>query len=479
MILVDNSKQCSAILRFIAQPALENCPEPVRQVFDASRFSEFHTFLDGVMNVWVGLGDEETLTLTHVKSAAAIGAKMMRQLKQHEYQIEASGIIDLYGIDSVYDLCTGIELGLYQYEGCYSNAKEKYSYTAFLQGFEDQHQPEIQELVNKSVVVAQNVMMARDWVNMPGNLLNPVTLAKHVVEAGKEAGCEVKVVDVEQAKKLGMNLFLSVGLSSDYPCSIVVLRYMGDPDDGEVTALVGKGVTLDTGGYNLKTKQGLLNTKGDMGGAAAVTAAICALAKNKAKTNVVAVVPIVENRLSNTSSVPGDVYTAMNGKTVEILSADAEGRLILADAITYAVRVEKADRVIDVATLTGAIANSYGKIRAGVMTNNDCFEDELLRAGARASEKYVDLPTDDEYREMVNGRVADLANSTRTGCGSIVAGLFLREFVEDHPWLHLDIAGVSRVDSPVYPFQSEGATGASAATMYFLLDRHFTAADRF
>ena len=344
MILVDNSKQCSAILRFIAQPALESCPEPVRQVFDASRFSEFHTFLDGVMNVWVGLGDEETLTLTHVKSAAAIGAKMMRQLKQREYQIEASGIIDLYGIDSVYDLCTGIELGLYQYEGCYSNAKEKYSYTAFLQGFEDQHQPEIQELVNKSVVVAQNVMMARDWVNMPGNLLNPVALAKHVVEAGKEAGCEVKVVDVEQAKKLGMNLFLSVGLSSDYPCSIAVLRYMGDPDDGEVTALVGKGVTLDTGGYNLKTKQGLLNTKGDMGGAAAVTAAICALAKNKAKTNVVAVVPIVENRLSNTSSVPGDVYTAMNGKTVEILSADAEGRLILADAITYAVRVEKADR---------------------------------------------------------------------------------------------------------------------------------------
>ena len=262
MILVDNSKQCSAILRFIAQPALESCPEPVRQVFDASRFSEFHTFLDGVMNVWVGLGDEETLTLTHVKSAAAIGAKMMRQLKQHEYQIEASGIIDLYGIDSVYDLCTGIELGLYQYEGCYSNAKEKYSYTAFLQGFEDQHQPEIQELVNKSVVVAQNVMMARNWVNMPGNLLNPVALAEHVVEAGKEAGCEVKVVDVEQAKKLGMNLFLSVGLSSDYPCSIVVLRYMGDPDDGEVTALVGKGVTLDTGGYNLKTKQGLLNTKG-------------------------------------------------------------------------------------------------------------------------------------------------------------------------------------------------------------------------
>ena len=284
---------------------------------------------------------------------------------------------------------------------------------------------------------------------------------------------------IEEAKKLNMNLFLSIGLSSDYPCSVVVLRYMGNPDDKEVTALVGKGVTLDTGGYSLKSRDGLINTKGDMGGAAAVTAAVCALAKNKAKANVLAVVPIVENRLSNSSTIPGDVVTAMNGKTVEILSTDAEGRMILADAITYAIRVEKADRIVDVATLTGAIAAAYGKVRAGLMTNDDCFEDELLRAGARASEKYVDLPTDEEYREMVNGRVADLANSTRSGCGSIVAGLFLREFAEDHPWIHLDIAGVARVDKPLYEFQSEGATGASAATMYFLMDRHFTAADRF
>ena len=366
-----------------------------------------------------------------------------------------------------------------QKEGHYSKVQPKYDFKAYLQGFEDEHQAEIQEIVNKSANIADGVMMARDWVNMPGNLLNPVTLAEKIAAEGKASGCEVKVVDIEEAKKLNMNLFLSIGLSSDYPCSVVVLRYMGNPDDKEVTALVGKGVTLDTGGYSLKSRDGLINTKGDMGGAAAVTAAVCALAKNKAKANVLAVVPIVENRLSNSSTIPGDVVTAMNGKTVEILSTDAEGRMILADAITYAIRVEKADRIVDVATLTGAIAAAYGKVRAGLMTNDDCFEDELLRAGARASEKYVDLPTDEEYREMVNGRVADLANSTRSGCGSIVAGLFLREFAEDHPWIHLDIAGVARVDKPLYEFQSEGATGASAATMYFLMDRHFTAADRF
>lgn len=481
MILVDNHKKCSAVVHFAFQDSLaeSGLSKQILSIFDASRFSEFHTFLKSTLHVWIGLGEEKDLTLTHVKSAAALASKTMRKLKQREYLVDASPIVSLYGIDSVYDLTTGLMLGLYHYEGHYSKVQPKYDFKAYLQGFEDEHQAEIQEIVNKSANIADGVMMARDWVNMPGNLLNPVTLAEKIAAEGKASGCEVKVVDIEEAKKLNMNLFLSIGLSSDYPCSVVVLRYMGNPDDKEVTALVGKGVTLDTGGYSLKSRDGLINTKGDMGGAAAVTAAVCALAKNKAKANVLAVVPIVENRLSNSSTIPGDVVTAMNGKTVEILSTDAEGRMILADAITYAIRVEKADRIVDVATLTGAIAAAYGKVRAGLMTNDDCFEDELLRAGARASEKYVDLPTDEEYREMVNGRVADLANSTRSGCGSIVAGLFLREFAEDHPWIHLDIAGVARVDKPLYEFQSEGATGASAATMYFLMDRHFTAADRF
>ncbi len=481
MILVDNTKVCPAIVHFAYQNMLEDSkvPQQIRQVFDGTRFSEFHTFQNDVLVVWIGLGEEDTLTLTHVKSAAALAAKTMHKLKQAEYQVDASEIIRLYGLDSIYDLTSGMMLGLYQFEGYYQTAKEKYQYTAYLQGFESPYQEEFQDVVDKSAVVSNYIMMARDWVNTPGNLLNPLTFTEQIISAAKDVGCETKVVEAEQAKELGMNLFLSVGLSSGYPCKLAVLRYMGNPDDKEVTALIGKGVTLDTGGYSLKTNAGLINTKCDMGGAAAVTAAICALAKNKAQANVVAVVPVVENRLSNTSSVPGDVITAMNGKTVEIFSSDAEGRLILADAITYAIRIEKADRIVDVATLTGAIANAYGNIRAGVMTNNDCFEDELLRAGARAGEKYVDLPTDEEYQDMLKGRVADLVNSARYGCGSIVAGLFLREFVENHPWIHLDIAGVADVSKPVYEFQSEGATGASTATMYFLLDRHFTAADRY
>ena len=402
MILVDNSKKCSAIVHLVTQPSLENCPQEIRPIFDASRKSEFHTFLDGILHVWIGLGDEETLTLSHVKSAAAIAAKTMRKLKQTEYQVDAISVVKLYGIDCVYDLCTGIALSLYQYKGFSSKPDPEYSCTAYLQGFEDRASTgNSRDCRQVRHSCAEHHDGSRLGQHCLAIYMNPAILAQKVAEAGKETGCEVKVVDIAKAKELGMNLFLGVGLSSDSPCSVVVLRYMGDPDDKEVTALVGKGVTMDTGGYSLKTGKGMITMKTDMGGAAAVTAATCALARNKAKTNVVAVVPIVENRLSNTAHTPGDVIIAMNGKSVEIRSTDAEGRLILADAITYAIREEKADRVVDVATLTGAIVQAYGKVRAGVMTNNDLFEDELLRAGARASEKFVDLPTDEEYFDLI------------------------------------------------------------------------------
>lgn len=477
MIFVDNSKKCSAIVRFAFQDALESCgvPQKLTAIFEGERNQEFHTFQNKTLTVWIGLGKEDELTLSHVKSVAALAAKTMRQLKQTSYQVDVSAVVRLFGIDCVYDLTCGILLGLYQFNGYHLTGKEAYDCNAYLQGFEDVHQEELQQIVDKSAVVAEYIMKARDWVNTPGNLMNPQIFANTVARAGKDAGCEVEIIDTEKARALNMNLFLAVGESSDSPCSLVVLRHMGNPDDKEVTALVGKGVTMDTGGYSLKTGNSMQFMKSDMGGAAASAAAVCALAKNKVKANVIAVLPIVENRLSNSAKTPGDVLTAMNGKTVEILSTDAEGRLVLADAITYAVREEKADRVVDTATLTGAIVQAYGKIRAGVMTNNDLFEDELFRAAAKAGEKFVDLPTDEEYFEMIKGSITDLLNSSRAGCGSIAAGLFLREFCEDRPWLHLDIAGTSWSDKPLHEYDSEGATGSPTATLYFLLDHGFLA----
>ena len=479
MILADNAKKSSAIVRFACEDTLEDCgvSAKIAKIFDGTSLSHFHTFEGRTLVLWVGLGKECDLNPVKVKSACALAAKLMRTLKQSTYVLDASPITSLFGFHCIYDLVSGIMLGLYRYEGCFTQKADPYDYTVYLHGLPSEYQEDMQAMIHQAENLVSCIMQARDWVNMPGNLLNPVSFAEAISAAGKEAGCEVKTVDIEEAKKLGMNLYLGVGLSSSYPCQLMVLRYMGAPDDSQVTALVGKGVTLDTGGYSLKSNQGLINTKGDMGGAAAVTAAICALAKNKSKVNAIAVVPVVENRLSRESMVPGDVYTSMNGKTVEIYSSDAEGRLILADAITYAIRVEQANRIVDIATLTGAIARAYGNIRAGLMTNDDLFEDELLRAGCRAGEKYVDLPTDEEYHKMLKGRTADLLNSAPNGCGSIMAGLFLREFSEGLPWLHLDIAGVSQVDKPVYEYQTEGATGFGAATMYFLLDRGFGSAE--
>ena len=244
MIFVDNARSCPAIVHFAVQGQLEECgvPKSFLPVFDGARGSEFHSFSNKKMTVWIGLGKEEKLTLNQVKSALALAAKTMRKLKQERYQIDASAIIRLFGIDSVYDMTSGIILGLYEYEGHRSTPKEAYSYTAYLQGFEDPYQEEIQQVVNKSAVLCKHILRARDWVNLPGNLLKPDALRDQIIEAGQKAGCETKVVSIEEARELGMNLFLGVGLSSDSPCSVAVLRYLGNPDDPEVTAFVGKGV---------------------------------------------------------------------------------------------------------------------------------------------------------------------------------------------------------------------------------------------
>ena len=202
MILVDNSKKAGAVAHLVSLPSLESCPPQIQQVFDAQRQTQFCSFVDDVLHLWIGLGDEESMTLSHVKNAAAAMAKAMRRMKQTEYQVDCADVVKLFGIDSVYHLTTGIALGLYEYAGFYSSQKPSYKYTAYLQGFEDAHQQEIQEIVTKSLVVADCTMMARDWVNTPGNYMNPQILSQQIAQAGQQAGCQVKMVDAQQARRV-------------------------------------------------------------------------------------------------------------------------------------------------------------------------------------------------------------------------------------------------------------------------------------
>lgn len=277
---------------------------------------------------------------------------------------------------------------------------------------------------------------------------------------------DVEITGGEALKDMGMNGLYSIGHSSDFPPQLVVMRYNGGNDDLK-TALVGKGITYDTGGYSLKPAGSMATMQGDMAGSAAVAGALYALAKNKVKTNVVGIVVLAENRLSNQALVPGDVYTAYNGTTVEVLNTDAEGRLVLADGVAYAVKDEKADRILDIATLTGAVVRSLGHGVAGTVTNDAALFEEIEKAGKLSGERYWNFPTYREYHTMIDSKVADIKNIGKPEGGSITGGLFIGRFAEETPWIHLDIAGTGWAETPLFEHLTTGATGTGVDTMYY------------
>ena len=226
-------------------------------------------------------------------------------------------------------------------------------------------------------------------------------------------------------------------------------------------------MTFDSGGYSLKQAAGMKGMNSDMAGGAAVSGAILALAENKVPVNVTAVIPAVENRISPVSFLPSDVIGSMSGKTIQIGSTDAEGRLILADAVTYAIQKENAAKVVDIATLTGAMARMFGHVTTGYLSNCDAFSAQLEAAAVKSGEKFWRLPTFPEYRKMIDSPVADLYN-TSDGAGAIAAGLFVGAFAGDTPWIHLDIAGTSSTSAPHKEYQAKGATGVGVTTLYEL-----------
>ena len=248
----------------------------------------------------------------------------------------------------------------------------------------------------------------------------------------------------------------------------IVLRYKGNPSKPEeILGLVGKGLTFDTGGYSIKPTSGMLTMKSDMGGAAAVIGAIASIAERKLEINVTAVVAACENVISDRSYKPGDIIGSMAGKTIEILNTDAEGRLTLADAAYYVVEKEKATKLVDIATLTGAVLHALGENVAGVVTNNQSFYSKLEKASEASGERIWQLPAYNDFKELYKSDVADLANTGGRLAGTITAGLFIGEFVQGKPWLHIDIAGTSWKDSAKDYF-SKGGTGAGVNILYQL-----------
>ena len=314
--------------------------------------------------------------------------------------------------------------------------------------------------------IADGVIMARDLVSEPGNILYPESYAQQIIELEK-LDLEVEVLNEDAMEELGMEAILGVGQGSSSETLMVIMKWSGSKNKDEApVALVGKGVTFDTGGISLKPGAGMEDMKFDMGGSAAVVGAMKAIAGRKAKANVIGVVGLVENMPSGTAQRPGDVVSSMSGQTIEVINTDAEGRLVLADCLWYTQEKYKPKFMIDLATLTGAMLVALGQDYAGIFSNDDSLCDQLVEAGNAVDEPVWRMPIGDGYDKLINSDIADMKNVGGRYAGSITAAQFLQRFVKETPWVHIDIAGTAWKQK-ASDLAEKGATGYGVR----LLDR--------
>jgi leucyl aminopeptidase len=323
---------------------------------------------------------------------------------------------------------------------------------------------ELEQAVERGRILAEAQNFTRDLANEPANRLTPLLLADRARAMSSEMGLECEVLDQDRMKQLGMGALLGVAQGSAEPPALIVVRYkpVSPPKSGDHLGLVGKGVTFDTGGVSIKPADGMEKMKYDMSGGAAVLGAMRAIAQLKPAIPVTAFVPAVENMVGGRAQRPGDIVTSLDGKTVEVLNTDAEGRLILIDALTYAQRLG-CTHLVDAATLTGAIVVALGSVNIGAFTNNEALLGRVMAAAKLEGEKMWHMPLDDDYKELLKSAFADMANIGGRWGGAISAAWFLREFVGDTPWVHLDIAGTAWLDDPK-PHMAKGPTGVCVRT---------------
>lgn len=324
-----------------------------------------------------------------------------------------------------------------------------------------------QEAAERGRIIGEAQNFARGLVNEPGNLLTPLKLAEAAGIMAVDCGLECEILDEAAMRTLGMGSLLGVSMGSDAPPALIVLRYKPvGGSHGPVAdhlGLVGKGVTFDTGGISIKPSESMEKMKYDMAGGAAVIGAMRAISQLKPGIPVTALIPAVENMPSSRAQRPGDIVTSMSGKTVEVLNTDAEGRMILIDAITYAKQLG-CTHLVDAATLTGSIVVALGTLRAGAFANDDGFCGKVMSAAKAEGERLWRMPMDEEYLELIKSPFADLQNiSNGRAGGSITAAMFLREFVGETPWVHLDIAGMAWLDE-AKPYVAKGPTGFGMRT---------------
>ena len=360
----------------------------------------------------------------------------------------------------------GILLGSYNFLN-YKKNKSKQKNTLENVTFLCMEPKIIQEKYNEMVNIAKGVFTARDLVWEPANILFPESFAQQCTQLEK-IGVEVTVYDEVKLKKMGMEALLAVGRGSRKSSRVVVMKWLGGNSDNSIMSFIGKGVCFDSGGLSLKPPKSMEDMKWDMGGAATVTGLMETIALSKLKSNIVGVIGLVENMPDGDAQRPGDVVKSVSGQTIEVLNTDAEGRLVLADLLSWTEKNIKPEFMINLATLTGAIIMALGNVRAGLFSNDKMIAKSIFNAGEKSGEKVWELPLDDEYDQLIKTEIADMKNIGGPGAGSITAACFLKRHVEKTPWAHLDIAGVTwkNKSSPTIP---SGGIGWGVKMLYQLI----------
>lgn len=405
----------------------------------------------------LGLGERDELDAETLRRAAGAACKILSEQRITHVLFDGAGA----GALPVEAFVEGIMLGQYVFD-VYKKVSDEPKIlideiTIFAGSAEASER--LREGCERTVIICQNVNWARDLANMPPNHLTPTALAAQAQEISDESGCDCTILDEQQMADLGMNALLAVSKGAAEEAKLILLHYT-HPEAENTLAIVGKGITFDTGGISIKPSQGMEEMKFDMCGAAAVLGAMRSLCELKPKINIVCVVPTSENKTGAEAYLPGDIIRAYNGKTIEIHSTDAEGRMVLADALAYAIEKYSPDAIVDAATLTGACVVALGHYAAGLMSNNADLSADLQLAAEASGERLWPLPLWKDYARLMEGNHADLNNTGPRGeAGAITAGCFLQEFVGDTPWAHLDIAGVAWGGKHISYWDPNHATG--------------------
>lgn len=421
---------------------------------------------------FIGLGAHKALTEDCLRQVFAVIGKELAEGKAASVAIWTAPFTNdkIACEDVVFLASEGIGLGSYKFEGYRTDSNERDVALETITFLSDADSEELNAAFEVGNVHATAVNEARNLVNMPPNLLTATKMADYARELAKKYDFEIDVLGRKEMEELGMGAILAVNKGSVEEPQLIVLKYMATEQWEDVVGLVGKGITYDTGGYSLKPKDGMVGMKGDMGGAAAVLGAMNIIGELRPEKNVLAVIASTDNMISGEAFKPDDVITSLSGKTIEVLNTDAEGRLVLADAVTYAIQAG-ANSIIDVATLTGGVIVALGHDKTGALTNDEAFFEEFMQASLETGEFVWRLPlTENDKKRIRKSDIADLNNSPGRDGHMIFGGGFVGEFAGDIPWIHLDIAGTSDA-SATHVLGPKGGTGVMVRTLATLIER--------